>query len=69
MEMIIHYQNKLLGMIINTRTMRAAVPPEHIKNQVTYLKNHWFKPEQKMFYTKEAEQLAGQLGHIADSAP
>jgi hypothetical protein len=69
LEMVIHFINKVLGLIINTRAMTIGVPPEYIQKVLRLMDDHWIKPKRKAFMVKEAETLAGQLAHIANSAP
>ena len=70
-EMIIHFLNKVLGQIINTRKMTVETPPEFVTKVVKLLETTWrggSKPR-KSFTVKEAENLAGVLAHISNTAP
>ena len=69
LEMIIHFKIIILGLIVNTRTMTVGVPPEYIEKVLNLMENTWFKPKRMTFAVKEAETLAGQLAHIANSTP
>jgi hypothetical protein len=66
-EMIIHFKNKILGLLINTRKMTVEPPPEYVAAVVKLLSNTWH-PGRVTFYLKEIETLAGQLQHIANTA-
>ena len=49
--------------------MTVGVPPEYIEKVLNLMENTWFKPKRMTFAVKEAETLAGQLAHIANSTP
>ena len=66
--MMINYINKILGVVINTRTMTIKAPPEYIAQVEKLMSSTWHNGR-KAFQLKEAETLAGLLGHIAQSAP
>ena len=68
LEMIINFINKILGLNINTRSMRVAVPCEYTIKVIKLMENHWFKPNRKAFKVQEAAELAGKLAHISNSS-
>ena len=68
LDMVIHFRNKILGIIIDTRKMTVEVPPEYIKKIVKLIDDHWYQGH-RTFEVNEAEKLAGQLTHIANTAP
>ncbi|KAL7523311.1 hypothetical protein ACHAXR_000887, partial [Thalassiosira sp. AJA248-18] len=67
-EMIIHFINKILGYIINTRKMTIGVPSEYILKVANLMTTTWGK-QRRSFIVKEAEMLVGQLAHISNCAP
>ena len=67
LEMIIHFRNIILSLIINTRRMTIMPPPEYVHKVVKLMENKWNKGRLS-FEIKEAETLAGQLAHIANTA-
>lgn len=70
-DMIVHFINKILGQIINTREMTVETPPEFIAKVVKLLENTWHAGNRtrQAFEVKEAENLAGLLAHISSTAP
>ncbi len=70
-EMAINFTNKILGQFINTRKMTIETPSEFIAKVVKLLETTWRggKNGRKSFLIKEAENLAGLLGHISNTAP
>lgn len=67
-EMMINYLNRILGRIINTRTMMIATPKDYIYSTVCLLRSRWHNRRQT-FFINELEILAGQLGHISETVP
>lgn len=67
-EMSVSYLNKILGHIINTRTLTVGVPDDFLGQMVESLSTTW-GPHRKQFTVKEAAELAGRLNHIAITAP
>ena len=65
--MVINFKNKILGQHINTRTMTIETPPEYIAKVVKLLDSTW-NHGRKLFEVKEAEIMAGQVNHIAQTA-
>ena len=66
-EMLINYLNKVLGQIINTRTMMVSTPPEYIAALSSSLTNTWL--HRKSFSLREISELTGRLGFVSDTAP
>ena len=69
-QMTIHYRNKILGLVIDTRKMTTSIPPEYVSKVLDVINSTWHggQPTRKSFQVKEAETLAGQLTHIANIA-
>ena len=67
-EMIVSYLNKVLGHIINTRTLTVGVPDEFLNETIQSLSTTW-GPHRREFSVQEAAELAGKLNHIAITAP
>ena len=65
-EMIIHWKNKILGNHIDTRKMTIQAPQEYIDKVVKLMDDKW-NQHRRAFEVKEAEMLAGQLTHIANT--
>jgi hypothetical protein len=65
-EMMIHFRNIILGVIINTRRMTVMAPPEYIQKVVKLIEDKWLR--RKSFEVLAAETLVGQLAHIGNSA-
>ena len=63
---MVSYFNKILGQIINTRSMDIGVPKSYIANVLQLLKQ--FHYERKSFIVKEMERITGMLIFIASSA-
>jgi hypothetical protein len=67
-EMVVSYLNKVLGHIINTRTLTMEPPDEYIDEVLTTLTTTWGN-HRRRFDTHMASELAGKLNHIALTAP
>ncbi len=67
-EMIINYINRILGRVINTRTMLVHTPKEYIDNTAELIRTRWHRQRQT-FLISDLEQLTGRLGHISETAP
>ena len=67
-EMIIHYKNKVLRNYINTRKMIIQALQEYIDKVVKLMDDKW-NSNRRTFEVKEAEMLAGQFTHIANTLP
>ena len=66
-EMTINYSNIILGVVVDTRRMRVGPKREFLQKVIKLLKGPWNEHRQS-FTLKEAETLAGQLNHIANTA-
>ena len=67
-EMLISHFNRVLGHMINTRTLEVGVPQSFISEVITLLDTTWGE-HRRRFKVKEAEELTGKLLHIALTAP
>ena len=67
-DMIIDFCNKILGVMINTRTMTVRVPIDYVQSTVTLMDTHWHH-KRKTVTISEIEELTGRLGHIAQTSP
>ena len=67
-EMVIHYTNKVLGFVVNTRKLTIETLSDFVGNVSKLMTTTWGK-HRKSFTIKEAETLTGLLGHISNTAP
>lgn len=67
-EPMINYNNRLLGRIIQTRSMMVSIPSEYVQATVCLLRTRWHNRRQT-YFIYEMEELAGRLGHIAEAVP
>ncbi|MGH3053954.1 MAG: hypothetical protein ACRDL7_03130, partial [Gaiellaceae bacterium] len=61
------YERKQLGILINTRTMTVALPPEKRARLLTML-SHWHKGR-RSFTALQAAQLIGNVAHACTICP
>ncbi|KAL7544775.1 hypothetical protein ACHAWF_013580 [Thalassiosira exigua] len=66
-EMLISHLNKILGQVIDTRTLDVGVPPDYRRQTVNLLRP--FHSKRKAFTVIEMERLTGMLIFIASTAP
>ena len=67
-EMMVSYFNRVLGHMINTRSLDVGVPQSFIDDVITLLDTTWGE-HRRRFQVREAEELTGKLLHIAITAP
>lgn len=67
-EMMVSHLNKVLGHIINTRTLTVGVPDAFLAQTIDSLSATW-GAHRRAFTVMEAAELAGKLNHIAITAP
>ena len=66
-EMLINFRNKVLGQIINTRTMTVTTPRDYISDVARDLRSNWC--HRKSFSIRKILHLVGRLNHIGGTAP
>ncbi len=66
-ELLVSYQNKILGDIIDTRELTTGTPYEFIVEVLVTLNTTWGS-HCKQFLTPQAAELAGKLQHISKMA-
>ena len=66
--MIISHCNKILGVVINTRTMTVRIPENYMTETVFLLTTNWHD-NHRSFTLSQIEELTGRLGHIAQTTP
>jgi hypothetical protein len=57
----------MLGLLIDTNRMIASIPGNYIKGVCLLIKSTWHTHHQQ-FTMKEAQELTGKLGHLAEGA-
>jgi hypothetical protein len=57
----------MLGLVINTNRMTISVPDDYIKSVCLLINSTWHTHRQQ-FRVKEAIELTGKLGHLAEGA-
>jgi hypothetical protein len=57
----------MLGLIINTNRMTVSVPDDYIQSVRLLINSTWHTHYQR-FTVKEAQELTGKLGHLAEGA-
>ena len=67
-EMLISHFNKVLGHMVNTRSLEVGVPRSYLEEVIHLLETTW-GTHRRRFKVKEAEELTGKLLHIAITAP
>lgn len=65
---MISYANKLLGRVINTRTMTVTTPQDYVASTVLLIKARWHRRRQQ-YLISDIETLTGRLGHISETLP
>ena len=68
MEMLVAPINRVLGSILNTHRLTVGTPDDFLREVEKLLQTTW-GPHRFTFTIKEAEELAGKLGHISVAAP
>ena len=67
-EMIVGPVQTMLGLILDTNRLTAAIPSSNVNNVRAIINATWHKNRQS-FIVSEAQQLTGKLGHLAEGAP
>ena len=67
-DMVISYANKVLGQLINTRTMEVETPKEFIVETLNIIQSMWHS-KRKRFHLSEVEIITGRLCYIAETSP
>jgi hypothetical protein len=57
----------MLGLVIDTNRMTISVPGEYIQSVCMLIHSTWHTHRQR-FTVKEAQELTGKLGHLAEGA-
>ena len=57
----------MLGLVINTNRMIVSVPEDYIQGVCLLINSTWHTHRQQ-FTVKEAQELTGKLGHLAEVA-
>jgi hypothetical protein len=65
-EMVISHFNKVLGLVINTRTMDVGPPPEFLARTIQLIDA--FHEGRKSFQLRDMSVLVGHLNHIATTS-
>ena len=66
-EMLVHYLNKVLGLVLDTRRLDIGVPPAFVAETLRILRP--YHVSRKVFRVKEMEAITGKLIFIAGTAP
>ncbi len=56
----------MLGLVIDTNRMTVSVPDDYIKSVCLLINSTWHTHRQR-FTVKEAQELTGKLGHLAEA--
>ncbi len=57
----------MLGLVIDTNRMTVSVPDDYIQSVRLLIDSTWHT-HRKLFTVKEAQELTGKLGHLAEGA-
>jgi hypothetical protein len=57
----------MLGLLIDTNRMIISIPDDYIQGVCLLIKSTWHTHRQQ-FTVKEAQELTGKLGHLAEGA-
>jgi hypothetical protein len=57
----------MLGLVIDTNRMTVSVPDDYIQSVCLLIDSTWYTHHQ-LFTVKEAQELTGKLGHLAEVA-
>jgi hypothetical protein len=57
----------MLGLVIDTNRMTVSVPDDYIQSVCLLIDSIWHTHRQR-FTVKEAQELTGKLGHLAEGA-
>ncbi len=55
----------MLGLVIDTNRMTVSVPDDYIQSVCLLIDSTWHTHHQR-FTVKEAQELTGKLGHLAE---
>jgi hypothetical protein len=67
-ELLVTSTNRILGLVLDLRSMIFGTPPEFISATIALLNSTW-GAHQRTFKVRKAEELAGKLNYIAFGAP
>ncbi len=66
-SLVISPRQVMLGLVIDTTTLTVSIPDLYIQ-EVCLLLNWTWHIHRKRFTVKEAQELTGKLGHLAEGA-
>ena len=66
-SLVISPRQVMLGLVIDTTTLTVSIPDLYIQ-EVRLLLNWTWHIHRKRFTVKEAQELTGKLGHLAEGA-
>jgi len=66
-ELIVASRQRMLGVIVDTNTMKVGIPPDYVAEVLDLINTTWH-PHRRRFTVGEAQRLTGKLGHLAEGA-
>ena len=66
-DTMVNWNNRILGRLINARSLTVATPSEYIRSTAELIRVRWHRRRQH-FFISDIETLTGQLGHISETA-
>ena len=67
LELIVASRQRMLGVIVDTNTMKVGIPPDYVAEVLDLINTTWH-PHRRRFIIGEAQRLTGKLGHLAEGA-
>jgi hypothetical protein len=67
LELVIGPKQTMLGLIIDTNRLTAAIPAKYLQEVLDLLNSTWH-PNRHCFKVSEAQKLMGKLAHLAKGA-
>ncbi len=66
-ELIVAPRQRMLGLLIDTNTLKVGILPDYIKEVLDLINSTWHS-HRRRFTVGEAQRLTGKLGHLAEGA-
>jgi len=67
LELIVASKQRMLGLIVDTNSLTAGIPPDYVAEVLDLLNTIWHS-HRRHFTVGEEQKLTGKLGHLAEGA-
>ncbi len=65
LELVVAPKQRILGLIIDTNNLTVGIPPDYVAEVLDLISTTWHS-HRRCFTAREAQKLAGKLGHLAE---